>query len=135
MTNIFLSVSIVPCRIVSALMCFLAIALAYMLRISLSYAITQMVIRPHHGNGTTIQHPDVCPPYDDEISFDHKQPISSDFNERYNWSQELQGLILSSFYWVIARTLYMLFHFSFIKQTVSSFFSSFSGIYFDTCAR
>lgn len=90
-------------RIVSAIMCFSAVALAYMLRISLSYAITQMVLPPHADrNGTTIQHPDVCPPYEDEINAtDHKQPIVSDSSEKYDWSQELQGLILSSFYWVM----------------------------------
>lgn len=101
------SVSIIPCRIVSALMCFLAVALAYMLRISLSYAITQMVIPPHtpeNGN----KHDDVCPPYDDEDIFDHKLPNSTISAEKFNWSQELQGLILSSFYWVIIEIIEIL---------------------------
>lgn len=89
-------------RIVSALMCFSAVALAYMLRISLSYAITQMVLPPHADkNGTTIEHPDVCPPYEDEItSTKQNQPINFETTGKYEWSQELQGLILSSFYWV-----------------------------------
>lgn len=84
-------------------MCFSVVALAYMLRISLSYAITQMVIPPHADeNGTTIQHPDVCPPYEDELTTgNHKQSIVSATSGKYDWSQELQGLILSSFYWVI----------------------------------
>lgn len=64
-----------------------------------------MVLPPHaNENGTTIEHPDVCPPYEDEInSTDHKQPIISDSSGKYDWSQELQGLILSSFYWVMNK--------------------------------
>lgn len=95
---------IIPQRVVSALMAFSAVALAYMLRISLSYAITQMVSLPHaHENGSIINHKDVCPPYEDElIAIQNDQPIPtvvSVTGERYDWSQELQGLILSSFYW------------------------------------
>lgn len=56
-------------RVVSAIMAFFAVSLAYMLRISLSYAITQMVLRPNtHNNGTVTSHPDVCPAFDDEIN-------------------------------------------------------------------
>ncbi|XP_055295735.1 putative inorganic phosphate cotransporter isoform X2 [Sitodiplosis mosellana] len=95
---------IIPQRVVSALMAFSAVALAYMLRISLSYAITQMVIPPHaHENGSIITNPDVCPPYEDElVAIENNQPIPtvvSVTTDRYDWSQELQGLILSSFYW------------------------------------
>lgn len=86
-------------------MAFSAVALAYMLRISLSYAITQMVYNPHaHENGSVISNPDVCPPYEDEeiITYANVQPISTiepATIEKFDWSQELQGLILSSFYW------------------------------------
>lgn len=85
-------------------MAFSAVALAYMLRISLSYAITQMVSVPHaQKNGSIITNSDICPPYEDElIAIENDQPIPtaiSVVNERYDWSQELQGLILSSFYW------------------------------------
>lgn len=84
-------------------MAFSAVALAYMLRISLSYAITQMVSLPHaNENGSIISNPDVCPPYDDEIlaiKNDQPFPTIGSATERYDWSQELQGLILSSFYW------------------------------------
>ncbi|XP_031618756.1 putative inorganic phosphate cotransporter isoform X2 [Contarinia nasturtii] len=95
---------ILPQRVVSALMAFSAVALAYMLRISLSYAITQMVYNPHaHENGSVIENPDVCPPYEDElIAIENDQPIPtvvSISTERYDWSQELQGVILSAFYW------------------------------------
>lgn len=95
---------VIPQRVVSALMAFSAVALAYMLRISLSYAITQMVSVPHaHENGSIITNEDVCPPYEDELNAMHNdQPIPtliSVTGEKYDWSQELQGLILSSFYW------------------------------------
>lgn len=63
-----------------------------------------MVTLPHaHENGTIISNDDVCPPYEDElIAIQNDQPIPtvvSVTSERYDWSQELQGLILSSFYW------------------------------------
>lgn len=75
-----------------------------MLRVSLSYAITQMVMQPHaSSNGTIISDLDICPPFEDELSIDEGQqtvtmhPISA--IDRFDWSQSLQGLILSSFYW------------------------------------
>lgn len=85
-------------------MAFFAVAIAYMLRISLSYAITQMVQPPHaHENGSIISDPDICPPYEDELdAIEDDKPIpsiASVITERYDWSQELQGLILSAFYW------------------------------------
>lgn len=87
-------------------MAFSAVALAYMLRISLSYAITQMVLLPHaHENGTIIANPDICPPFEDELNaVENNQPLPTLISvtladDRYDWSQQLQGLILSSFYW------------------------------------
>lgn len=85
-------------------MAFFAIALAYMLRISLSYAITQMVVRPNtNDNGTVIGGPGVCPIFDDEkpAMTGNGSSIAAlvDNSGRYDWSQELQGLILSAFYW------------------------------------
>lgn len=84
-------------------MAFLSVALAYMLRISLSYALTQMVTKPHSSsNGTIITSPDVCPLYDDELPLTGQgdsvtaHPILTD---KFDWSSSLQGLILSSFYW------------------------------------
>lgn len=75
-----------------------------MLRVSLSYAITQMVMQPHATiNGTIIDDPNICPPFEDELTSDSQQSSVSaspvTFTERYDWSQSLQGLILSSFYW------------------------------------
>lgn len=85
-------------------MAFSAVALAYMLRISLSYAITQMVTAPHaHENGSIIENSEICPAYDDELlAIDNDEPIPtiiSMTSDKYEWSQELQGLILSAFYW------------------------------------
>lgn len=85
-------------------MAFSAVALAYMLRISLSYAITQMVVQPHaHENGTIIENADICPPFEDENSaVQNDRPITTILSvttDKYDWSQQLQGLILSSFYW------------------------------------
>lgn len=88
-------------------MAFCAVALAYMLRISLSYAITQMVLMPHTSeNGSVIENPDICPPYADELvigndgSTTTPRPIINPiFEEKYDWSQTLQGVILSAFYW------------------------------------
>ena len=85
-------------------MAFFAVAIAYMLRISLSYAITQMVQPPHaHENGSIISNADICPPYEDELdAIEDDKPIpsiASVISEPYDWSQELQGLILSAFYW------------------------------------
>lgn len=85
-------------------MAFFAVGLAYMLRISLSYAITEMAVKPHQ-NAT--MSPDVCPPF--EQSFNNQTArsrretvrslFSSDNDEKYEWSQSTQGLILSAFYW------------------------------------
>lgn len=96
---------VIPQRVISAIMAFFAIALAYMLRISLSYAITQMVVRPNtNNNGSVINAPGVCPMFDDEKPITSSNGSSSaaalvDNTGRYEWSQELQGLILSAFYW------------------------------------
>lgn len=94
----------IPQRVITTIMAFLSIVMAYMLRVSLSYAITQMVMQPHaSSNGTIISNPDICPPFDDEMNVDESpdavtvHPISS--IDRFDWSQSLQGLILSSFYW------------------------------------
>lgn len=53
--------------------------------------------------GTVIENDDICPPYEEElIAIENNQPIPtvvSVSTERYDWSQELQGIILSAFYW------------------------------------
>lgn len=99
---ILLTACFIPQRVISAIMAFFAIALAYMLRISLSYAITQMVVRPNtNHNGTVVGGPGVCPIFDDERAtmLSNSTAHLVDNAGRYDWSQSLQGLILSAFYW------------------------------------
>lgn len=97
--------SSIPQRVISAFMAFTAVALAYMLRISLSYAITQMVQMPHANINGTHDNPDVCPPYEDETTNERIEEVTlrpqsyAGDDGKYDWSQPLQGVILSSFYW------------------------------------
>lgn len=119
-------------------MAFLSIVMAYMLRVSLSYAITQMVMQPHaNDNGTIISDPDICPPFEDELSGegDDQQAVSVHpvtNIDRYDWSQSLQGLILSSFYWgyivthVPVRSVTSMF-LSLEVALISTFFFSIKG--------
>ncbi|XP_058815568.1 putative inorganic phosphate cotransporter isoform X1 [Topomyia yanbarensis] len=81
-------VFIIPQRVVLSIFGFLAILNAYTMRICLSIAITEMV------NKTTSaeQEEGVCPADDDGGSTEHS-------GGEFNWDQELQGIILSSFYW------------------------------------
>uniref|UniRef100_A0A182TKA0 Major facilitator superfamily (MFS) profile domain-containing protein n=1 Tax=Anopheles melas TaxID=34690 RepID=A0A182TKA0_9DIPT len=68
---------------------FLAIMNAYTMRISLSIAITEMVNKSH---GATEEDGGVCP-IDESANPD-------DFTGgEFDWDEELQGIILSSFYW------------------------------------
>lgn len=82
-----------PQRIVIAIFGFLAIVNAYTMRICLSVAITKMV-KPigHIANGTSGEL--ICTQRPDDI-----EDIHIPRNEQFEWSEELQGIILSSFYW------------------------------------
>ncbi|XP_041776798.1 putative inorganic phosphate cotransporter isoform X3 [Anopheles merus] len=80
---------IIPQRVILAIMGFLAIMNAYTMRISLSIAITEMVNKSH---GATEEDGGVCP-IDESANPD-------DFTGgEFDWDEELQGIILSSFYW------------------------------------
>lgn len=88
----FLTVCFLPQRVVLALMGFLAIINAYTMRICLHIAITEMTI--NHNNTGSIDE-GYCPRTDPNLD-------SSGTNSnkgKYEWSETLQGLILSSFYW------------------------------------
>ncbi|XP_075148898.1 putative inorganic phosphate cotransporter [Haematobia irritans] len=77
-------------RLVLAVMAFLAIVNAYTMRISLSIVITELVVKRNHTKeniGTA-----VCAAQDDGLD-----PDTSHGGD-YEWSEELQGFILSSFY-------------------------------------
>lgn len=71
-------------------MAFLGLVNAYTMRICLSVAITEMVKKTYH-NSTELG-PDVCPA-------DENSSGEESNNGIYEWSEELQGVILSSFYW------------------------------------
>lgn len=90
------AVFIIPQRVVLAIMGFLALVNAYTMRITLSVAITEMVRKPTYNmsGDHAICLPDPVAP--------GGLPVVD--NGIYDWSQELQGVILSSFYWGYAIT-------------------------------
>ncbi|EDW39857.1 GL16129 [Drosophila persimilis] len=79
---------IIPQRVILAIMGFLAILNAYTMRVCLSQAITVLVIKKN----VTDEDSDVAICEPDELD----DGVSS--GGEYDWSEELQGLILSSFY-------------------------------------
>ncbi|XP_019869672.2 putative inorganic phosphate cotransporter isoform X5 [Aethina tumida] len=81
----------IPQRYVLGLMGFLAIVNAYTMRVSLSIAITEMVAA---SNSTEIDDPDACPADDSGSS-----GSVTNADKLYDWDEQTQGLILSSFYW------------------------------------
>ncbi|RZF46751.1 hypothetical protein LSTR_LSTR002614 [Laodelphax striatellus] len=83
-----------PQRYVLGIMGFLAVANAYSMRNTLNLAITQMV-EPHYRKNHTlsIDDPEACP---GEI-ITHNHTIYE--NEQFDWSEKMQGYILSAFYW------------------------------------
>lgn len=75
------------------IMGFLAIAVAYTMRVCLAVAIVEMVVPTNHtGIGTDAIICPVDPPPEGSGNSTEKDTI------RYNWNQEQQGWILSSFY-------------------------------------
>ncbi|KAL1130665.1 hypothetical protein AAG570_011907 [Ranatra chinensis] len=77
---------------------FLGMACAYIMRACLSISITQMVIPRTQNTSTGVVDPDSCP-YDEDVY----QPNSTSHHVfetgEFDWDEETQGLILSSFYW------------------------------------
>lgn len=69
---------------------FLAVTNAYTMRICLNVAITKMVVK-HNDTGTIDD--GYCPSYNDST-------VQHEFNSgEFDWSEALQGIILSSFFW------------------------------------
>ncbi|XP_018323712.1 sialin [Agrilus planipennis] len=85
---------IIPQRWILGIMGFFAIMNAYMFRVVLSVAITAMV-NPSNHNKTGITG-EVCP--DPGINYTAPR-VTFLINDKYNWNEETQGIILSSFYW------------------------------------
>jgi ACS family sodium-dependent inorganic phosphate cotransporter len=75
---------------VLAIMGFLAITNAYTMRICLNMAITEMVKKVSYGNETLAE--DVC--LENEV-----EGGETSTGGEYEWSEELQGVILSAFFW------------------------------------
>lgn len=80
----------IPQRYVLAIMGFLGLVNAYTMRITLSVAITKMSKRPPNRNSSADS--GMCP---DDLPDGHVYVDEG----IYDWSQEMQGIILSSFYW------------------------------------
>lgn len=73
---------------------FWCFAIAYMLRVCLNIAITQMVVQG--GKHDSHEDPDRCP--DDGLMGNGTLQTNTG-HIRYEWSQQLQGIILGSFYY------------------------------------
>lgn len=91
--NFKFSDSCLPQRIVLAIMAFLGFMCEYMMRNLLSIAITQ-IVKKQNSLSQEIQG-EKCP-FDNETLADIDD--DSDYGT-YEWSEAIQGVILSSFYW------------------------------------
>lgn len=81
---------IIPQRVVLSIMGFFALTMAYAMRVCLNVAITEMVIKK--GNESESDGQQYCPVQDDESG-------GSSGRGEYEWSEQLQGIILGSFFW------------------------------------
>lgn len=82
-----------PQRIVLAVMAFLGFMCEYMMRNLLSIAITE-IAKKTFSNSSVISG-EVCPAMDDDF-LEENEVIAGG---QYDWSETIQGTILSSFYW------------------------------------
>lgn len=108
-------VFIIPQRVILAIMGFLAIANAYTMRVCLSVAITQMAKKPNYtqvNDGSAVCEADpndvhsnssvciiICKPVwqTRKITFSCCNVPQND--DAYDWDPEMQGIILSAFFW------------------------------------
>ncbi|KAF5285906.1 hypothetical protein FQA39_LY04367 [Lamprigera yunnana] len=81
-------------RYVLGIMGFLGVINVYLLRVVLSIAIIEMVVPL---NQTFHENSDTCPDSNDIAITNNTGNKQSDY--LYDWSEKIQGLILSSFYW------------------------------------
>ncbi|XP_031629153.1 putative inorganic phosphate cotransporter isoform X2 [Contarinia nasturtii] len=93
-------------RYVAAFMMLLCLGVTFALRISFSLVLTQMVYIPNASpkNKTAILNDVIVCPTNHRSSTPNEtinsfRSVDDSINNRFQWSQELQGLILSSFYW------------------------------------
>ncbi|CRK93649.1 CLUMA_CG007178, isoform A [Clunio marinus] len=85
-----------PQRILLAFMAFLGFVCEYMMRNLLSIAITQIAVKTYTNE--SIISGDVCPITNETFAVDGNDDNES-LQGTYEWSEALQGVILSSFYW------------------------------------
>ncbi|XP_008215710.1 putative inorganic phosphate cotransporter isoform X1 [Nasonia vitripennis] len=89
----------IPQRWVFALMGFLALLNAYAMRVCLSIAITEMTVPLNNSvAGDNICEAEVSSPGAGAGNSSASESITAN-KYTYEWSEELQGIILSSFYW------------------------------------
>ncbi|KAL1129047.1 hypothetical protein AAG570_013579 [Ranatra chinensis] len=74
-------------------MCFLSLTLTYIMRFCLSIAITEMVANRQRGKDFHID-PNACP-----FTTSNTTNASVNVDGEFHWSEETQGIILSSFFW------------------------------------
>ncbi|XP_057653475.1 sialin-like [Diorhabda carinulata] len=91
----------IPVRAIIWVMCFTCTLFLYMLRINLSIIILAMVQPNEKGNKTFVPE---CKVIKQNLTFDGltAEALHSnieDYGVRYDWSSELQGLILGSYFW------------------------------------
>ncbi|XP_026281574.1 putative inorganic phosphate cotransporter [Frankliniella occidentalis] len=90
----------IPQRYVLAIMGFLCLVNMFTIRVSLNVAITEMVLEGNasaHG-GTEFVDPDACAePEAANASVRHVTTVPED--DRFEWDEVMQGVLLSSFYW------------------------------------
>ncbi|XP_045529093.1 putative inorganic phosphate cotransporter [Pieris brassicae] len=93
---------IIPQRYVLAIMALFAIANAYTMRVCLNLAITQMVKKRDTGIGSSHYDPNACP---DPNTSNATMTLANFLlradggEEKFDWSEATQGLLLSSFYY------------------------------------
>lgn len=83
---------IIPQRVILSIMGFLAILNAYTMRICLSVAITQLVVSKNHSSSIGGSESE-C------LADPLEEGVEVSTGGIYEWSEQRQGLILSSFYW------------------------------------
>lgn len=81
---------IIPQRVVLSIMGFFAIVNAYAMRVCLNVAITEIVVK--NGNNSDLENHQYCPADDDDVG-------GGSGGGEFDWSQQLQGVILGSFFW------------------------------------
>ncbi|KAK9502635.1 hypothetical protein O3M35_011367 [Rhynocoris fuscipes] len=80
-------------RYVISTLCFSGLALAYIMRFCLGLVITEMVV-PIHVTNPNHYDPEACPFDNSTININKNQERGE-----FYWSESIQGLILSSFFW------------------------------------